>query len=656
MLNCKSLSRQKHLSIIKDADKAYYELDNPLYSDEDYDNIRREYIDRYGEADLNYVPGAVSAGFERFKHTSPVSSLDKVKETEKTKLMERIKAFKISVMEPKFDGLTVVAYPNPDGKTCKFVTRGSGEEGEVLPNFISEYEGECCNNLMYPIRGEVYLTDNAFEEINDSRPENEKFVNARNAAAGILRNIERSQYIDKLSFTVYDVIGLDLNEDHKIDYIKTHTNFDAVIPIPVDNEADTDSIIESLNNLYFEYRYNKIPVDGVVVKCNRDGSLNEFGFTGHHPKNAFAFKRTTEMYHTKLRNITWQLGKKYLTPVAEFDPIVIDGCTVSRATFHNANIVESFGPCIGDTLLVTKANEIIPEIFEVTHNHEGEKIELPKKCPYCGAELASNNKQLFCPNNKCDEKIAQKMSYICTKKILDIKGMSIETCRKIYKYLCDRYPNTKAYYNEFTFLGVRLDDLKNIPGFADKSARKLYDNIQTARQNTDLAHFIAALCIPNIGLTIGNAIMDKYKTDEKFRDELCHKRVKEEDKYKEIISIKGIGDVAAKSIINLDFVDRYSKLSAYIPNIKGITEDKNKKKNSDVLNFVLTGKMEHPRSYYEDLIKSSGHNVQSSVNNKTNYLVIADVNSLSTKATKARSLGTMLISPKDLENMLTKNN
>ena len=119
--------------------------------------------------------------------------------------------------------------------------------------------------------------------------------------------------------------------------------------------------------------------------------------------------------------------------------------------------------------------------------------------------------------------------------------------------------------------------------------------------------------------------MDKYKTDEKFRDELCHKRVKEEDKYKEIISIKGIGDVAAKSIINLDFVDRYSKLSAYIPNIKGITEDKDKK-NQDVLNFVLTGKMEHPRSYYEDLIKSSGHNVQSSVNNKTNYLVIADVN------------------------------
>ena len=101
------------------------------------------------------------------------------------------------------------------------------------------------------------------------------------------------------------------------------------------------------------------------------------------------------------------------------------------------------------------------------------------------------------------------MSYICTKKILDIKGMSIETCRKIYKYLCDTYPNTKAYYNEFTFLGIRLDDLKSIPGFADKSARKLYDNIQTARQNTDLAHFIAALCIPNIGLTIGNAIMDK---------------------------------------------------------------------------------------------------------------------------------------------------
>lgn len=196
-----NILKEELLNKIKEADKAYYELDNPIMSDKEYDKIRTSFINRFGSKDLNYVPGKVTMDFIPFKHIVPVISLSKVKRTEKDKLLKEIKRLWPIVYEPKIDGLTVVAYPNKDG-SCKFVTRGNGTEGEVLPNFISKYEGKNINNTGYPIRGEVFLGYNEFKEINNDRKIKGEslFKNPRNAAAGILRNKERSPYIDKLSY------------------------------------------------------------------------------------------------------------------------------------------------------------------------------------------------------------------------------------------------------------------------------------------------------------------------------------------------------------------------------------------------------------------------------------------------------------------------
>ena len=218
--------KEKLLKAIKDADRAYYDEDAPTISDASYDALRKEYIDEYGSEDLDYTPGSVLDSFQRFHHPIPVTSLAKIKDGENDKLHKWKKKLAPIVLEPKYDGLTVVAYPQKDG-SFKYVTRGSGTDGEVLPHFIHKYEGNQLSSGAYGIRGEVFLTKTAFDRIQkDKKAKGEEpFKNIRNAAAGILRSKERSPYINELSYIVYDVVGWDVGEQFKIDYIIDHTPF-----------------------------------------------------------------------------------------------------------------------------------------------------------------------------------------------------------------------------------------------------------------------------------------------------------------------------------------------------------------------------------------------------------------------------------------------
>ena len=328
-------------SFLSKLDGAYYNDDNPLVNDSEYDEYKEMYIKEYGENDFNFVPGTISNEFVSYKHTYPVISLAKIKNGEKSLLEKWTKKLSPLVLEPKIDGLTIVAYPDKKGK-CIYVTRGNGINGERLPNFISKYENKTGINLTgYPVRGEVFLSKSTFERINKERKQQglNLFLNPRNAAAGILRNKERSPYIDNLSYIVYDILGNDIGTEKKIQLLINKTKFHCIEYKEIYNDYDIDTLEDKIKLYYNILSDSDMPIDGIVLKSNTDGLLNKYGMTSHHPNNEVAWKAISHRAETILRDIQWQVGRDSLTPVAIMDPVELDGTVVSKASLHNwANI------------------------------------------------------------------------------------------------------------------------------------------------------------------------------------------------------------------------------------------------------------------------------------------------------------------------------
>lgn len=643
------MTRKERLELIKKADIAYYNDDAPIMSDAEYDKLRNEYIAEFGNEELNYVPGNTTSEFRPFIHTEPVSSLRKVKENDTVKVLAAVEKLWPVVLEPKIDGLTVVAYPNEDG-SYNYVTRGNGDQGDILPNFISKYEGIQKKNSKYPIRGEVFLGQADFEFINNVlESEGEQLLaNPRNAAAGILRNKERSRWLDRLQYLTYDVLEVDWTEDEKIAYIKKHTPFNTVKVCQFDTAQET---ADNIKNVYNDYLHKgKIPVDGVVIKTNQENSLQRYGRTGHHPNNAVAWKVEQTGVITVLKDIEWQVGRKYITPVAIMEPVSIQGSVVEKASVANISIINRLGLTKNAKIRMIKANEIIPQIIAVEEDMGGDNFTVPEVCPCCGTEVKFDNDRMYCPNEACKEKLAQNLSYIASKKVLNIKGLSIETCRKIINYLLEKNPlaeNASSFNAVADCLGLTKDDILNLSGFKDKSAEKLAESIIQAGKEVSTEKFVAATAMTGIGLMAGGILAKKYGSVEEII-----KNVTRAEAFEELQQLDGIGSETAKALSSDEFVSRLKILSKYLTN-KAQEIKENDDENKESLSFVLTGKMEQPRSYYEEIINKAGHKVVGSVSKNTAYLVIADVNSTSSKAKKAREVGTKLISPDELVAMFS---
>ncbi len=640
------MTREEHLAAIKQADHEYYDLDNPTLSDAEYDELRRSYIDQYGAKDLNYVPGNVADGFEKFEHPVAVTSLGKwTKDVDTEKeLIKKINELWPVEIQPKYDGLTVVAYPDVRDGSCTFVTRGlGGEVGEILPNFIPEYEGASVNNLKAQVRGEVFITPANFARLNEALKAagEEPMKNMRNAAAGLLRRKERSPYLNLLSYVVYDIPGQDSTPQEIKDALMKYTKFD------VTNSQSFDTIEETITGIEQMYADiiadNNCPIDGIVIKSCQKGSLKKFGSTGHHNKNALAWKPGRTIFTTYVRDVIWQMGRSKATPVAIVDPVEIDGATVTKASLHNAEQIKKLGLKIGAKVTIYKANEIIPQIGEVLE--PGDKDIVLDVCPACGGPLETVNGQQFCTNPDCVERIAQNIAFLGQKDVLDIPGLSIQTARKIV----DMYDTSDDKQN--IIFNMSVEDIAELPGFAEKSAQKLYDAIQNASQNVELPRFIKALCIEGIGNDIGKKMADHFGSLFAMGQERKLQGSTDAFVKNVLLKINGIGPVAAETLASQEFWDAVDDLSELV------TIAPYEKKEVVVGEFVgkvfvLTGKMEHPRSYYVEKIEAAGGKEGSAVNSKTDYLVIQDVNSQSTKAKKARELGTKLISPEELEDML----
>ncbi len=639
------MTREEHLAAITQDDREYYELDDPTLADEEYDALRRSYIDKYGAEDLNYVPGSAAGDFDKFNHPTPVTSLSKWTKgvDAEADLEKKVEELWPVIMQPKFDGLTVVAYPNPDG-SCRFVTRGlGGRIGEVLPNFISRYEGPGVNNSGYAIRGEVYITPVNFAKMNEelSRGGEEPMKNMRNAAAGILRRKERSPFVDYLSYVCYEIPGEDITPLAARDIISQQTSFTVTDMVKLSAPETALAQIEA----YYEKlkQQNAMPIDGIVLKSNQENSLAKFGFTAHHPRNGFAYKALSEKFVTVVRDVIWQMGRRKATPVAIVDPVEIDGATVTRASLHNAAMIKELGLKIGATVEIHKANEIIPQITRVLEPGTDE-ITLAV-CPSCGGPLEDVNGQQFCNNPTCDERLAQDIAFVGSKDVLNIEGLSIETARKMVAYAKEQAPQADHSYTLlFTFTAEMLAGLE---GFAQKSAEKLYANITAARQQVELPRFIKALCLPGIGTDVGKILADTFGDLKTLADKLASS-----DNPQDMLQeINGIGPKTAEVVASKEFAQAAARLQQYVT-IASYQRQETPAGDYAGKIFVLTGKMAQPRSYYVALVEAAGGKEGKSVTGKTDYLVIQDVNSSSSKAVKAKEMGTTLISPEDLEAML----
>lgn len=618
------------LKKIQDADKAYYDDDNPIMSDRDYDKIRSLFIQQYGDKDLDYVPGNIKKELKPFHHTSNINSLFKVKQTEQEELMKQIKKLSPVVLELKLDGLTIVAYP--DGK---YVTRGNGTDGEILLHFPERYHH---NTSEYPIRGEAFLKKSDFEEINKQREEEglPLFANARNASAGILRRLDKSSYLDKIQFVCYDVIGYDVSEDEKLKYIKEYTDFDVINSTSA--MGNPIQIVSMIEQMYQTNSDGEIPIDGIVVKSNINKSLETFGSTVHHPLNAFAYKAEDEIKITTIRDIIWNVGREKVTPIAVFDPVLLEGTTVSNASLSNAGIAKSFDFHIGDIISVQKANKIIPQVVEKVEDKHGMPISEPLYCPSCRSKLEVRKQtlddgyDLICINPNCIGKLANTIEYMFSKQNLNVKGLSAQTIKKLID---------KKYVSEPTdIFKITKEQLKTLDGFGDKSASNLYNGIHNI-SSAPLNVFIASVGALGIGSNVGNILANNFHTYENVLKVL---EAKDKDALQEL---KGIGTSVTDILLSEDFIQKMKDLREFVIPTPVLQKDIK-------LKVVITGQLSKSRTEYTKFLKEHDIQVSSSVTKNTNYVITDNPNGTSTKLKKAKELNIPIISEQQMDELIRK--
>ena len=616
------MSREHELKKILDYyDNLYYNKDISEITDYEYDAIKEEYLKLTNQQEYDYVPGI--AKFNKIEHTTSILSLDKVQITDQANLKAHIERLWPIVIEPKFDGLTVVYYP--DGK---FVTRGDGHTGEDITESCKAID--YLNNIQYntPLRMEAIMPISIFNKLNEERKVQglKPYENPRNAAAGMLRNLDKSK-IQGLTAFIYEVIGS--NRQHTESLKELNQSYSNIVT-PQWMFNDIEEAIKFINN--FDRSKLDYEIDGLVIKSNKPDSLTHFGFTNHHPKNAIAVKFEAQGAWTTLTGITWQTGKTgNITPVAEIEPVKIMGSTISRTTLHNINVIRALNIHINDEVYIVKANDVIPKIIKSKQqlNKEHFTIMPPSSCPICGAETKLVNDLLYCTGDDCDAQEIGKSIKLASREALNITGLSKETILKMLDY-CE---NNNV---EFSFVYPLLfskEDILKLPGFADKSAEKLYNSIQQSK-NTDLQRFIISANIPLIGKSASEAIAHKLLTFENLIAEV-------QNGYSNISTIKDFGPKMLSSLEKYG-ANRFSLL--WEAGVRVTIETKAPINTiPNAITFAITGSFEQTKKEIEDIIKSAGHKVSGSVSRKTGYLLASPSETTSTKYINAQKLNIPII-------------
>lgn len=635
--------RMKELvSLLNKASRAYYQEAQEIMSNYEYDRLYDELKELEDELGITLSNSpTVNVGYEvvnelpKERHESPMLSLDKTKEVEELKNFVGDQEVLISW---KMDGLTVVLTYR-DGKLYKAVTRGNGEVGEVITNNAKvfknvpvqiAYQGELI------LRGEAVIGYKDFEKINQEIEDvDARYKNPRNLCSGSVRQLNNQitakRNVMFYAFTLVQADGVDFQNSRacQMEWLKSQ-GFTTVEYYMVTRDTVEDEVAKFSSKI----SENDFPSDGLVLTYDDIAYGRSLGRTAKFPRDSFAFKWQDEIRETVLREIEWSPSRTGLiNPVAIFDPVELEGTTVSRASVHNISIMEELELGIGDRIEVYKANMIIPQIAE-NLTRSGVK-DIPCKCPVCQGETkirqVGNAKALYCMNPECQAKHVKSFALFVSRDALNIEGLSEAT---LEKFISRGYIHTFA---DIFHLDQYKEKIQKMEGFGEKSYKKLTESIEKARTTT-LPRVIYSLGIAGIGLANAKVICRELKYDV---ESLL--KVSEE----ELNEIQGVGEVLAKAFVGYFADAKHVENFRRLLNELTIPEETvTKQQIFEGVNFVITGSVKHfaNRGEVKELIESLGGKVTGSVTSKTNYLINNDVTSTSSKNKKANELGIPIIS------------
>ena len=635
--------RMKELvSLLNKASRAYYQEAQEIMSNYEYDRLYDELKELEDELGITLSNSpTVNVGYEvvselpKERHESPMLSLDKTKEVEELK---NFVGDQKVLMSWKMDGLTVVLTYR-DGKLYKAVTRGNGEVGEVITNNAKvfknvpvqiAYQGELI------LRGEAVIGYKDFEKINQEIEDvDARYKNPRNLCSGSVRQLNNQitakRNVMFYAFTLVQADGVDFQNSRacQMEWLKSQ-GFTTVEYYMVTRDTVEDEVAKFSSKI----SENDFPSDGLVLTYDDIAYGRSLGRTAKFPRDSFAFKWQDEIRETVLREIEWSPSRTGLiNPVAIFDPVELEGTTVSRASVHNISIMEELELGIGDRIEVYKANMIIPQIAE-NLTRSGVK-DIPCKCPVCQGETkirqVGNAKALYCMNPECQAKHVKSFALFVSRDALNIEGLSEAT---LEKFISRGYIHTFA---DIFHLDQYKEKIQKMEGFGEKSYKKLTESIEKARTTT-LPRVIYSLGIAGIGLANAKVICRELKYDV---ESLL--KVSEE----ELNEIQGVGEVLAKAFVGYFADAKHVENFRRLLNELTIPEEAvTKQPIFEGVNFVITGSVKHfaNRGEVKELIESLGGKVTGSVTSKTNYLINNDVTSTSSKNKKANELGIPIIS------------
>lgn len=645
----RKIRMQELIRLLNRASEAYYARDEEIMSNYEYDALYDELVRLEEETGtvLSDSP-TTKVGYEavddlpKETHEKPMLSLGKTKDREELKAWLKDRE---GILSWKLDGLTIVLTYR-DGRLVKGVTRGNGEVGEVVTNNVKvfknvplkiPYQGELI------IRGEAVITYSDFEMLNQKITDADaRYKNPRNLCSGSVRQLNNEitaqRSVRLYAFSLVRAEDVDFNNSFEQQFLFLKEQGFSVVEY---KKVDAETLPDAVAWFEGQIEQNDIPSDGLVLSLEDIAYGESLGRTAKFPRNAIAFKWADEIRETTLLKIEWSPSRTGLiNPVAVFEPIELEGTTVSRASVHNVSIMKELELGIGDRVTVYKANMIIPQIAEnLTKSGD---MPIPKTCPVCGGRTEvkqmNDTESLYCVNPDCEAKKIKSFSHFVSRDAMNIDGLSEATLEKIIGL------GLIHEYADIYKLSQHKDVIVEMEGFGEKSYQNLMESIDRTRETT-IPRLLNALGIPGIGLANAKMIAKEWDHDmERIR------QVSEE----ELSGVEGIGEILAHSFCEYmrDPVkkERLDHLLAELHLSKPKANEEEQTLAGRV--FVITGDLMHyaNRNELKEIIENKGGKVTGSVTSKTTCLINNDITSASGKNKKAKELGIPIISEEEFQN------
>ena len=645
--------------------KKYYDEDKPEITDFEYDmlmvelrNLEKENPEFISNESLTQkVGGNVKEGFEKVTHEVPLQSLQDIFSLEEIDEFDErihkkaeengIKEVKY-VVETKIDGLSA-AIEYKQGKLVRGATRGNGLVGEDITQNLKTIKTiplEINDKIDITVRGEVFISKDDFKKMNQEREENEEelFANARNAAAGSLRQLDSkitaTRPLDIYIFNVQKIVGKEYNSHfEELEYL--HNLGFNVNPVRIECKTikEIKNAIEKIEEMREKLTYG---IDGAVIKVDNLKFREILGTTAKTPRWAIAYKYPPEQKETILKDIICQVGRTgVITPMAILEPVKVAGSTISKTTLHNEDFIKEKEIKIGDKVIIQKAGDVIPEVVRVVKEKrtgEEKEFEIPRICPVCGAEAIREEGEaaIRCTGIECPAKLFRNLVHFVSREAMNIDGLG----ENIIGQLLER----ELIHNIADIYTLEFEDIASLKKNGKKFAQNLIDSINKSKEN-DLYRLITALGIRHVGGKASKILAKKYKTIDNLANA----------SYDELSEINDIGEVMANSIreffLQDQTIDLIKKLKEAGVNTETIIEEETDNR-FEGKTFVLTGSLEkYTRKEAEDIIEKFGGKTSGTVSKKTNYVLAGE--EAGSKLTKAQNLGVTIISEKEFEDIIS---